>query len=1173
MKPLGIKVKVALATSITSVVVVGLVTAMQMRKLEQDFTRVLFAQQTALINRTAEELDDKLNMLLGIIAMSAKMQPPSLVRDPAALRAYYADRAVLSLFDDILVLDPKGQIIADLPEVAGRTQINAGDRAFFKKVLATHQPLIAEPVIGKSGKQPIVQMAAPVLDNKGEVQAVLVGVLRLYKENVLGHLRNAKVGRTGYYFAVTRSDAPLYVLHPDLERMLKPRPPNADSATTRALNEGFEGTAIGTGSNGIHAFSSFKALKSVDWVLAASLPVEEAFEPFEGMRSRVATWGILASLAAAALIGWLTTRLMAPLARLQDAIQRMQAGRRQDTFTPIAVSANDEIGEVTQAFNSLMRQREAADRRLHDMIDLAPNAIVVTDADGRIETFNREAERCFGYARDDILGRPVEMLIPPDQRDAHQQLRQGFASTRLSPEPVRMGSGRTLQGLRKDGSRFPADISLSAISTADGLKVLAVITDITQRERLRQESEARAAELEQSRDRAEAANRAKSDFVANMSHEIRTPMNAVLGMAHLLGNTPLTAQQRKYLNMVQASGQTLLAILNDVLDFSKIEARRMELAPVDFDLDDTVNSLATTMTMNAGEKELELAIAVAPDVPRQLHGDALRLQQILVNLAGNAIKFTEQGEVVVRVALASRDGATAMLRFEVADTGIGISEAQQAQLFNAFTQGDESITRRFGGTGLGLAITKKLIELMGGDIAVDSAEGKGSRFWFTLPFAVVADAAKEVRQPGPGKQRVLVADDNATSRELVCQLIRAWGWEVEQAPSFDAALERLPAQPHCNVLLADWHMPGMDAPDALRKVRRVAADLPVVTMLNAFARDRIDAAATSGRQLQPDAVLVKPVTASSLYDALHQALQTKAGGNDGAAKPSAIAGRLRGVHFLLVEDNLLNQAVARGILEHAGATVDTVGDGQQAVDLLRTDAGRYDVVLMDMQMPVLDGFSATAILRRELKLTLPVIAMTAGVLASERDRCVEAGISDFIAKPVVVEDMLAVIGRHLPSASGALLANGAPAPGVAQSAALAAPTAAPAPALAHQELEPLFNMSGLMKVMGKDPKGRAVMFRMVRGAVSSGMKPADDADLALKEDRPEDAARILHSLRGAIGVLGAKRLIRATLEAEHAITEQRRDEWPAHFAEVRTVLAATLQEAEEWLEREENATT
>ncbi|MBA5604806.1 response regulator [Duganella sp. FT3S] len=1165
MKPLGIKAKVVLATSLTSIVMIALVTVVQTQRMRDDFTKVLFDQQTALINRTAEELDDKLLMLLNIVERSARLQPPAIAASTGQLRAYYSERAVLSLFDDLLVLGPDGAIVADLPPVPARMGVSAADRAFFQQVMRTHQPMITEPLIGKTGKQPIVQMAAPVFDAQGRVVCVLVGVLRLYKDNLLGHLRTAKVGRSGYYFALTRTAKPVYVLHPDPKRLLQPRPPNANPATTRALREGFEGTVISTNSTGVRALTSLKSLKSVDWVLGASLPAEEAFEPFNGVLTRLALWSALAAALGAALIGWLTLRLMAPLLRLHEAIVRL----RRDTshFTPLPVSSRDEIGQLTTAFNSLMHERLAADARLQRLIELAPNAIVVVDGAGRVETFNREAERCFGYARADIIGQPLEMLMPERLRTRHAGHRLQFVSSRLSDEPVRMGKGAALLGLRRDGSEFPIEVNLSAVRTDQGTKVLAVIADVTEPQRLRGELEARARELERERDRAEAANRAKSDFVANMSHEIRTPMNAVLGMVYLLGNTALTPQQRKYLTMVRMSGQSLLAILNDVLDFSKIEARRMELSPTEFELDEVLNTLATTMTMSAGDKELELAIEVEPDVPRLLRGDALRLQQVLVNLAGNAIKFTAQGEVVVRVARDSQDGlapGSARLRFEVRDTGIGITDQQQAQLFTAFSQGDESITRRFGGTGLGLAISKRLIEMMGGRIEVSSVVGQGARFWFTLPFEVLAAQDKPRRAPALGPLRVLVADDNRTSRELIGKLIRAWGWQADEVDSATAALARYRVQREAgrpyDVVLADWHMADMGGLAAAKAICQAShgGKQPIVVMINAFALDRLEEISSAP---ETDVVLVKPITSSNLFDALHQALAANAEGTNAPAPAHGITGRLHGVHLLLVEDNLLNQTVARGILEQAGATLDVVGDGQQAVDLLRSSAGHYDAVLMDMQMPVLDGFSATRILRQELGLRLPVIAMTAGVLASERSRCVEAGISDFIPKPVEVEQMLAVIERQLPAAP-ARAASVATPPAPSGAAPAAVDDSGPADAAA-------FNMDSLMRVMGKDARGREVMFKMVRGVLDGGMAPLTDAATALREGRPRDAAKLYHGLRGAVGVLGAKRLVQATLAAEAAIAEGRDGEAQAHWQAVQAALAATLEQARAWLAHEQ----
>ncbi|OFA05689.1 response regulator [Duganella sp. HH101] len=1186
MKSLGIKAKVALATSITSVLMIALVTVVQTHRMQDDFTRVLFTQQTALINRTAEELDDKLLMLLDIIAVSARNTPAAIARNPGQLRTYYQDRAVLALFDDLLVINPEGMVIADLPEVPGRAGIDASDRAYFKTVMRARKPLITEPLIGRAGKQPIVQMVAPVLDANGEVVCLLVGVLRLYKDNLLGHLRNAKVGRTGYYFALTRGPQPVYVLHPELGRLLKPRQPNANPATTQALEQDFEGTVDSVNGAGKRTLNSYKALKSVDWVLAASLPAEEAFEPFNGVLYRLLLWGGLASLAAAALIGWLTLRLLAPLIRLRDAIVALRDNPGR--FTPLPTQGQDEVGQLTTAFNELMHERLAADARLQSLVEFAPNAIVVVGVDGRIETFNREGERYFGYQRDAVLGQPLEMLVPERLRGQHAGHRVKFFAERLSAEPVRMGDGTVLYGLRRDGSEFPVEINLSAVRTDQGTKVLAVISDITERHRLRLEVEARAEELERERDRAEAANRAKSEFVANMSHEIRTPMNAVLGMVYLLGNTPLTPQQRKYLSMVRVSGQSLLGILNDVLDFSKIEARHMELSPVDFALDDTMNSLATLMTMNASDKELELAISVDPAVPRHLRGDSMRLQQVLVNLAGNAIKFTEQGEVVVSVELSARDEDHALLRFEVRDTGMGMTETQLGQLFQAFSQGDQSITRRFGGTGLGLAITKRLIELMGGQIAVSSTQGRGTSFWFSLPFDVLPELPDERRKPALGNLRLLVADDNRTSREVIAKLIRAWGWHADEVDSGAAALHRYRQSQQSNqtydVVLADWHMPGMDGLATAKGIREAAAGnkQPIVVMVNAFARDHVEEISNAP---EADVVLVKPITSSNLFDALHQALVAKSDGQPQPVADASIAGSLAGRHFLLVEDNALNQVVARGILEHAGATLDVVGDGRQAVERLRAGASRYDLVLMDMQMPVMDGFTATRILREQLRLDLPIIAMTAGVLGSERHRSQEAGITDFIPKPIEVEEMLEVLLRHLPAPAPAPVpAPAAPAATAAEDDLLAAMAAAAAPVPAPMP-EPvlvkpaaaampageasIFNMDALMRVMGKDAKGRAVMAKMVRGAVDTGMTPVEEAGAALQEGRLRDAARLFHSLRGAVGVLGAKRLIQATVDAENAINEQRDEELAQRYQTVCDELELTLAQARAWLEREQ----
>jgi len=629
-------------------------------------------------------------------------------------------------------------------------------------------------------------------------------------------------------------------------------------------------------------------------------------------------------------------------------------------------------------------------------------------------------------------------------------------------------------------------------------------------------------ELEVAKEKAEEATEMKSMFLANMSHEIRTPMNAIIGLSHLALKTPLNAKQRDYVSKVHNAGTSLLAIINDILDFSKIEAGKLDMESTDFKIDDVLSSVTTLTAQKAHEKGLEFLADVSSAIPTHLLGDPLRLGQILTNLVNNAVKFTEHGEIRLKIELLERTGDKVQLKFAVRDTGIGMTAEQSGKLFQAFTQADMSTTRKHGGTGLGLTISRRLVELMGGRIWIESQVGVGSTFLFTVWLGVGAARGQGKLLPEQLRSlRVLVVDDNSAAREILSEALTGVTAQVEVASSGAealAAVKQHDATAPFDLLLMDWRMPGMDGLQATRKIKE-DADLhkqPAIVMVTAFGREEVREEA---ERLGIDGFLLKPVTKSMLVDTLITLFAPADGETAQAAADDPHAARLSGARILLAEDNEINQQIAVELLEGVGARVTIANNGREAVEALQKAPDAYDLVLMDLQMPEMGGYEATAKIRSEARFAqLPIIAMTAHATLEEKQRCLDAGMNEHVSKPIDPNALYETVGRFYSTAA-------------AQPAAASVVGKPRAAASEVPAVDGLDTADGLLRVAGN----RGLYLKLLRQfATQQAGAPVLIAELLKAGDRA-GAERSAHTVKGVAANLGAKAVQSAAGELEKAL--------------------------------------
>lgn len=814
------------------------------------------------------------------------------------------------------------------------------------------------------------------------------------------------------------------------------------------------------------------------------------------------------------------------------SLRWMEAGASGHYDEDGAIIWNGYVMDITER-KAIEEELAVSEAHFKALFDGSTIGIVNVDAKGVILDCNDQYCEDMGQSRESLCGMSIfEVLSLQDKEAAKAQFKE------LAEGRVNHYRGER-SFIRPNGEPLWMTVNVSALFNSQKQFESAVVSmvDMTELKLL-------SNELSVAKEEADAASKAKGDFLANMSHEIRTPMNAIIGMSQLCLQTDLDKKQKNYVEKIERASKSLLSIINDILDFSKIEAGKLDIESVPFQLDTMLEDLSDMFSEKAAHKQLELLFAVAPNVPRHLFGDSLRLGQVLINLMNNAIKFTERGEVLLSLNLVEQQNDDVVLRFSVCDSGIGLTAEQQAKLFKSFSQADTSTTRKYGGTGLGLAICKQLVELMGGTIGVESQFGHGSTFYFTVKLQISSGQKLTVAQELEGMP-ILVADDNATARDIMRTTLESMGFRVDTVRSGEEAVTRCIQQEYA-VALIDWKMPSLDGLETAKQIKQQVKKPPRILMVSAHATQeflsQIEALGLAG-------YISKPISASRLLDGIMNSLG-RAGvlpvrRNSESIDPKLLQ-PLKGKRILLVEDNEMNLEVATEFLEQVGIILSIATNGQIALDKLAQQS--FDLVLMDCQMPVMDGYQATQALRKRPELTeLPVIAMTANAMAGDKEMCLKAGMNDHIAKPIEVnllyQTLLKYLGGGVPPAEGDAPSQLVEIP--------VKPINLDSDSVVKWPEHPELDIDrGLQLVQNSTRLYQRIFDRFV----TSQRNVVEQINKAIASDKRDDAVRMAHTLKGLAGNLSSSKLVELARQLELHLSEK--SEYQTELDQIQTLVAS-----------------